>query len=283
MLGPEAKRKALDDLGDEPGPMDVLQVWEPPRKGHLYVVSADISSGMELDKSCIDVTRVGTIREGEEQVAQFVTRTVDETDLANVIDAVGKLYYGRDAQPALVAIECNGMGIATQAKLLKQIGYTNCYIWRYLDTIEGKDLTTKFGWWTNQRSRPLMLQYYIHSVKTVDPHTGYPDYRINSPHTIAEMADFQTPGPLWMAEAADGANDDCLFAGAIGVYVAQTLQYDQRESTSEARRRLSEEQARVEHNAKLVGQGVSFQSTDASADEMNGRDAWDEDSTEHFM
>lgn len=270
---PERERQIyLTDLGDSPGPTNVLQVWEPPRKGHLYVVSADISSGMGLDNSVVEVTRVGTVREIEEQVAQFVTNSIDETDLAAIIDAIGRLYCGKDGQPALVAIECNGMGIATQSHLAKSIGYTNLYIWRYLDAVEGKDLTTRYGWYTNQRTRPLILQYYHHAIKTVDPFTGLPDYRINSPHTLAEMSAFQSAGALWMAEAVDGAHDDCIMAGAIGVFVAQTLQYDQRETSSESRRRLSAEAARAEHNAALTKQQVSFQTTDASYDEMVGRD-----------
>lgn len=277
VLPTDERARRLANLGDDPGPTDCLQVWEPPRKNHLYVVSADISSGLQLDNSVIDVTRVGTVREIEEQVAQFVTNSIDETDLASIIDAIGRLYSGRDSQPALVAIECNGMGIATQAHLNKVIGYTNLYIWRYIDAIDGKDLTTKYGWWTNPRTRPLILQYYTHAIKTIDPHSGLPDYRINSPHTIAELGSFQSPGPLWLAAAVDGARDDCIMAGAIGVYVAQSLQYDQRETSSETRRRLSAEAARVQQNAALTEQGVSFQSTDATYDSMMGRDDEDEE------
>lgn len=277
VLPAHEREKRLANLLDDPGPMDVLQVWEPPRRGHLYVVSADISSGLGLDRSVVDVTRVGTLREVEEQVAQFVTDSVDETDLAHIIDSVGRLYSGRDGQPALVAVECNGMGIATQAHLIKAIGYTNLYIWQYLDSVEGHQFTSRYGWYTNQRTRPLMLQAYMHAVKTVDPHTGLPDYRVNSPFTLAEMADFQSDGPLWMAQATDGAHDDAIMAGAIGVIVAKTLTYEQRETVHEARRRMSEEKMRVEHNTALAQQKVSFQTTDATYDEMQGRDTFDED------
>lgn len=269
----QAKRLTNDFLGDAPAPKDSLLVWEPPRRGFLYVISADISSGLELDQSVIDVTRVGTLKECDEQVAQFVTDTVDETDLAYVIDAIGRFYTGRDGQPALVAIECNGMGLATQNELQRHIGYTNIYIWQYLDAVEGHQFTTKYGWYTNQRTRPLILQAYMHALKTVDPNTGYPDYRINSPHTQHELADFQSPGPLWMAEAVDGAHDDCILAGAIGVFVARTIQIEARgETVHDARRRVSMEAARAEKVATLKQQSVSYQSTDASFDSMMGRD-----------
>lgn len=279
-------------LGDAPAPMDKLLVWEPPRRSHLYVVAADISTGSGLDRSVIDVCRVGTTREPDEQVAQFVTDSIDETDLAYVIDSIGRLYSGRDKQPAMVAIECNGMGLATQNEMQRRIGYTNLYVWQYLDAIEGREFTTRYGWYTNQRTRPLILQRYLHAVKTVDPLTGYPDYRINSPHTLAEMADFQSPGPLWLAEAVDGAHDDCILAGAISVFVAQTLTYNQRESVHDTRRRLSLEQARAERVAALVDQKVSYQTTDFTEAEMSGEDV-DlygepvhnpyEDEDEHFL
>lgn len=289
-----AKRLTNEALGEAVAPLNTLLVWEPPRKGFLYVISADVSSGLELDNSVLDVTRVGTTREGDEQVAQFVTNTIDETDFAHVLDAVGRFYTGKDGQAALVAIECNGMGLATQNELQKHIGYTNLYIWQYLDAIEGHQFTTKYGWYTNQRTRPLILQAYMHAVKTVDPATGYPDYRVNSPHTMHEMADFQSPGPLWMAEAIDGAHDDCILAGAIGVFVARTLQMTQAgETIHETRRRVNQEVLRAEKVTTLRNQQVSFQSTDTSFDSMMGREftedgdpvgnPYDDSDVEHFI
>lgn len=278
--------KALANLeGTDAAPRDKLIIWEPPRKGFLYVVSADISSGAGLDNSVVDVTRVGTIRECDEQVAQFVTNTIDETDIAHIIDSIGRLYKGRDTQDALVAIECNGLGISTQNELRKHIGYSNIYIWQYMDATEGHEFTNRYGWWTTQRTRPIMLQTYVHGVKTIDPHTGQPDYRINSPHTISELADFHSPGPLWMAAASEGAHDDCIMAGAIGLIVAGSLHDSTRETVHDARRRISEEVARVDAKQKASGQGISFQSTDASHDEMMGRDSgeWvDDDSVFHI-
>lgn len=266
------KRMSQQNLNDDPGPRDILQVWEPPRKGFLYVVSADISSGLELDNTVVEVTRVGTTREPDEQVAQFVTNTIDETDIASVIDAIGRLYVGRDSQPAMVAIECNGMGIATQSHLIKAIGYTNLYIWQYLDAVEGHEFTTRYGWWTTPRTRPLILQRYVHAIRTVDPATGYADYRVNSPWTLHEMSDFQSPGPLWLAEAVDGAHDDCIMAGAIGVFVATTLQYNQRETVHDTRRRVNAEVVRAQRVGDLRDSQVSFQTTDTSYEGMMGEE-----------
>lgn len=268
------------------GLYDKLLIWEPPRKGFLYVVSVDVSNGRGLDNSVIDVTRVGTIREPDEQVAQFVTCEVEHDELAYFIDPIGRLYQGRDGMPALLAIECNAMGIGTQAELQKHLGYPNFFIWQTLDHVDpGKAYTHRIGWYTTPRSRPIILGRYYKAVKTVDPHTGLPDYRINSPLTQQELQTFVSPTrAIWMAEAAPGAHDDCIMAGAIGVYVAQTLQETFRETVHEARRRLSEESARISEKEKLSGLGISPQTTDISANQLNGiEDDYDLDPHQHMI
>lgn len=256
---------------DDQGLYDHLIVWEPPRKGFLYVVSVDVSNGIGLDNSVIDVTRVGTLREPDEQVAQFVTDHVEPDDLSYYIDPIGRLFTGRDELPAMVAIECNGLGLGTQSNLQKQIGYPNFFIWQTLDSRDqSKAFTTRIGWWTSQRSRPLIIGEYYHAVKTVDPNTGWADYRINSPHTIRELQSFISPGPLWMAAAAEGAHDDCIMAGAIGVHVAKTLQESYHESVHETRKRLSEEAQRLDDKRKIGAGGFTAQNTDVTYSDLYG-------------
>ncbi len=272
VLSASERVKVMADLGEEVAPVDVLQIWEPPRsRQHRYVVSVDVSSGEGLDDSVIDVTRVGTVREPDEQVAQFVTGGVDTSDLAYYVDAIGRLYTGSDGQWALAAVECTGLGISTQQELIKHIGYTNLFIWEYFDAMPGREQTTRYGWWTTSRSRPIMLANYMHAIKTVDPHSGLPDYRINSPHTIAQLADLVSPGPLWMAQAADGAKDDCIMAGAIGVQVARMLGTVGRETVHDTRRRVSEEMHRADVKRDLTNRQISPQTTDISYDELQGR------------
>lgn len=276
VLSASERLQQLANVGEEVIPFNVLQIWEPPRsRQHRYVVSVDVSSGEGLDDSVIDVTRVGTVRECDEQVAQFVTGTVDTSDLAYYADAIGRLYTGSDGQWALLAVECTGLGISTQQELIKHIGYTNLFIWEYFDAMPGREQTTRYGWWTTSRSRPIMLANYMHALKTVDPHSGLPDYRINSPYTIAQLADLVSPGPLWMAEAADGAKDDGIMAGAIGVQVARMLGTTGRETIHDTRRRLSEEVHRANVKRDLTDRQISPQTTDISYDACMGRDESD--------
>lgn len=254
--------------------MDSLLIWELPRRTERYVVSADISSGTGLDRSVIDVTRVGTLQSPEEQVAQFITNSITPEDLAGYIDAIGNLYkWAQDDLPALVAIECNGMGLSTQTELLQHRGYTHLFIWRHEDAINPRSRYSRaYGWYTNRRTRPMIISRFFNAVTTLDERTGDPEYIINSPFTLEEMRDFQTPGPLWMAEADPSnknAHDDCIMAAMIGVHVCRTLYLEENEPLPEQRRRLSEEKARQDEVARKAGQPRrDYINTDVSEDEM---------------
>ena len=268
---------------DDAGLFDRLLVWEPPRKGFLYVIPVDVSNGIGLDRSVIDVIRVATIREPHEQVAQFVTDQVDPSDLAFVVDAIGRLYKGRDDLPAEVAVECGqGPGMTTQDILFKRIGYPNLYIWQVLDNRDlSKSYTTKLGWWTTRQSRPIIIQELYHAlklakelgvvVKTVDPHSNVPDFRLNSPLTISELRTFISPGPVWMAEAAEGAFDDCVMSAAIGNFVAGRKEQSYRETIHETRRRLSEESARLDARRQQDKHPITPQTTDITYAELMGQ------------
>lgn len=252
--------------------LDRLLVWETPQRTERYVIGVDVSDGVGQDRSVIDVTRVGTVERGEEQVAQFVTDSVDSIALAGYVDAIGRLYrWVEDDMPALVAIECNGHGLATQAQLLQHFGYDHLFIWRHEDAISARGrLSRAYGWYTTRRSRPIILARYIKAVTTVDERTGMPDYRINSSHTVEELRDFQTEGPLWAAEAGPGSHDDCIMAGAIGIHVSQTLYLEEGEPLPDRRRRLQEEKARRTQLAESIGQPrVDYINTDCTVDEIN--------------
>src|SRR6267142_886619 len=114
---PRSQWGSLDSL------MDHLLIWEAPRKDQLYVVGVDVSDGLGLDRSVVGVTRVGTIRDPEEEVAQFVSATTDPSDLAPIVESVGRLFTGNDNQPALVAVECNNHGLVVQSDLQRHWGY----------------------------------------------------------------------------------------------------------------------------------------------------------------
>lgn len=253
--------------------MDHVVVWELPNpRKNLYVMPADISDGIGKARSVIDIIRVGTVESPEEQVAQFISDTIDPTDLAAIMECMGKFYTGVDNMPALAAPEVNNHGIATLSELNRHLNYDNIFIWQHEDAANPLNrFTRKLGWYTNITTRRLIIIKLVKRVKTVDKNTGIPDFRINSPFTIAEMQDFVTPpdGSLGEARAANDAYDDCLLTAAIGIQVAETLQEDTGETLAEARKRRQEQKARLADQAQRDGHPRDFQNTDHS-------DLWDD-------
>lgn len=269
--------------GDREELLGKLLIWEPPRPDQLYVLSADVSDGIGLDRSVCDVTRVGTLAEPEEQVAQYVSATIDPVDFAHVLDMAGRLYRGSDGLEAVAAIECNNHGLATQSELQRHLGYDNFFIWQYEDAADPRRRqSARIGWYTTVRTRPIILVRYVKKVKTVDPNTGKPDYIINSPFTLEELRDFQIPpgGQLYQAEAdptAEDAHDDTIMTGAIGLHVCQTMQFETQEPVGDARKRKEEERARQQAHAEKLGRKRDWNNTDASVDEMRAGDGEEDD------
>lgn len=262
---------------NSPGSFNRLQVWRPPRANRQYVIGVDVSDGLGQDRTAIEVIEVGTLQEPDEQVAQYLTSDLDPVAIVPIIDAIGRLYRWTEMElPAMVAIECNGHGLVTQTELNQHYGYDHLYIWRHEDAINPKNRYTRaYGWYTNRKTRPVIIARLVNSLSSFDPLTGLPDLRINSPTTLDELRDFQVePGePLWMACAQGGAHDDSVMAVAIANYVAHTLRSDESEPVHERRRRLHEEELRRQRQAALVGNvRPDYQNMDFTADESLGRD-----------
>lgn len=253
--------------------LDCLAIWERPRKRGQpqYVLGVDVSDGLGKDRAVIAVHRTGTIEEPEEQVALYVSDQCAPAALAYIVDAIGRLYCDRDGFEALAAIECNNHGLSTQDTLQLHLGYAHFYRWEYLDAADPqRRYSTKLGWVTTPRTRPMLLDKLKTALTTRDPVTGQTELLIHSAILRGELADFQTEGALWEAAAARGAYDDCVLATAIAHYVAWRLQGGEQEPLSERRVRLHQEQdARAQ---AAVGSGLTarrdFRNTAMTSDEQ---------------
>jgi hypothetical protein len=218
----------------------VLAIWEYPRvRGpRRYILGVDVSDGLGQDYSVVDVIRQPTIEEPAEQVAQYVTNVLDPKALAFVCDAVGRYYVDSDGVEALAAIETNNHGLATQDTLQLHLGYSHFYVWEYADAAApARRYSTRIGWLTSPRTRPLLLASYYGAITTVDPLTHQPDFILNSPITRGELRHFITASTIGEAEAARGQHDDGVMASAIGYYVAWRMAGGEVEPVAERRRR----------------------------------------------
>lgn len=270
-------RLSLAELTERTGSkalFNTLQMWEKPRKGHRYVLGVDVGDGIGSDRSVADVFRIGTIEEPEEQVAQFITDSLGARQFAGVLDAIGHLYCWPDGQEAMAAIECNNHGLSCQDTLQLHLGYRHFYIWEVLDQADpAKRFTSRIGWVTTRRTRPILLDQFHTGVNTLDPITGFSDCRINSPFTLDEMRDFQTDGALWEAEAARGAFDDCIIAAGIAHFVCWRIMGGETEPMADRRRRRQEEELRRQRQGHL--QVLDYRNSDATAEQQQQQESLD--------
>lgn len=250
--------------------MDKLLIWEKPRYEHKYVVSVDVADGLGQDRTVADVLRIPTLTEPAEQVAQFITDSIDPVSFAPYLDVMGHMYHESDGTEAIMAIEGNGHGMSVHEELQRHYGYNNLYRWEYPDAADLKRrFSSKAGWWTNARTRAMMLSRLFANMKTYKTQE-IPDLIVNSPHTIEEMQWFVVPPgyEMWAATAAAGRHDDAIFALAISVQVAHQMSIDDHEPIAETRRRLSEERARQEDAAARLESARDFFNSDVTVEEM---------------
>jgi hypothetical protein len=213
-----------------------LVVWETPKRKASYVVGVDVAYGLEKEKhdsSSIQVLKIGTKEWPDEQVAEWHGNLTPDK-LAGVAYVVGKLFRDRELDlDCLMAVENNpGSPGGTTQIMLQQMGYNHFYIYREATKTDG-GWTNKYGWWTTNRSRPLittMLRDYLNNE----------DLLIHSPPFIAEMGTFivnrSEAGNIKM-EAAPNYHDDRIMAMAIALYVGHEL--DVLSMADERRRRIA--------------------------------------------
>jgi hypothetical protein len=148
------------------------------------------------------------------------------------------------------------------------LGYGHFYVWEYADAASPDHrYSTKIGWVTTPRTRPLLLSAFHDAIVTVDPITAQPDFILNSPTTRAELRHFVTPDTIGNAEAARGQHDDCVFSSAIGYYVAWRLAGGEAEPIAERRRRRTALQQHQQQDA--THQSRDWRNSDATAEEAD--------------
>lgn len=266
------RRLHLDELRMRNTLFDTLVIFEHPRKrgARRYVLGVDVGDGIGQDRSVIAVHRMGTIEEPEEQVALYVTDALSPQALAFYVDAIGRLYTDDDGYEALVAIECNNHGLSTQDTLQLHMAYQHLSRWEYLDALDPKGrYSSKAGWVTTTRTRPMLLDKLYHSLTTIDPVTHQTELVVHSRLLIDELRDFSTETTLAEAAASRGAHDDVVMATAIAHYISWRLQGGEQEPLSERRARLHAERAARAASSPFPAAKRDWRSTGCTAEEWH--------------
>lgn len=182
-------------------PKGNLKVWEEPSINKAYILSADVSEGLEGDKkdfSSIDIIDWLT----GAQVAHWHGKISPDL-LSRIVYTLARRYNN-----AFVVIERNNHGLGVISRLL-DLGYTNMYV--EVQHEPPNRPRKRYGWVTTSATKPLIIDNLIAEVR--DGVTG-----IQNADTVKEMFTFKETekGEL---EAELGHHDDRVISYAIAKYV----------------------------------------------------------------
>lgn len=151
MSFPNKTVKSATHRTDMGGPLDQ---WEMPERGHGYVIGADVAEGLDYgDYSSAHVIDIKTQR----VVATWHGHT--DPDLFGYELAALGYYYNT----ALIGPEVNNHGLTT-CKTLQRISYPRIYYRKSFDD-RTKVWSDKVGWATTQKSKPLMIDDLVQSLR----------------------------------------------------------------------------------------------------------------------
>lgn len=183
-----------------------LRVWKLPRLGRRYLISADISEGIQGgDYARFDVLD----RASYEQVATW-RGYINPGDFGRMLVSAAIFY-----ENAVLIPELNNHGWAT-VEAIKAEKYPHLL----KTTILWKDEPEKEGFPQNERTRNQIITALRNAN---DDDTVY----INDPQSLAEMETFIQNERTGKFEAQKGCHDDCVISLAIGAYCLNFLTVDE--------------------------------------------------------
>lgn len=194
-----------------------FRVWWLPEKDHRYVIGVDVSEGIEIesskgkepDYSVVDI--IDITGEVPKTVARW-RGYIDPDLLGDVVYNLGMFY-----NKALVGVEINNHGIATAANLKNRF-YRNLYMRETQEDEQFQVRTTKFGWQTNKKTKPIMISELQRAIRE----GGIIDLDIVF---VREAMSYVKKDDGSMA-AQEGQHDDTVMAKAIALQMANWSPYD---------------------------------------------------------
>lgn len=173
-----------------------LKVWNQPQDGHEYVIGADVAEGIEEDFSVATVMDRAT----HTTVARF-RGDLEPADFGEYLSILGKWY-----NEALIGAEINNHGLTTVQRL-RDVGYNNLYRREMGIDERYEEYTSKLGWRTDVRTKPLMIDGLSEAIST-DQIVDYDLIFIRECMTYVRDARGRTNAQL-------GQHDDTVMATAI--------------------------------------------------------------------
>lgn len=173
-----------------------LKVWIQPQDGHDYVIGADVAEGINEDYSVATVMD----RSSHQTVARF-KGDMEPSDFGEYLAILGRWY-----NQALIGAEINNHGLTTVQRL-RDVGYDNLYRREMGIDERYEEYTSKLGWRTDVRTKPLMIDGLSEAIST-DQIIDYDKIFIRECMTYIRDQRGRT-------NAQEGQHDDTVIATAI--------------------------------------------------------------------
>jgi len=235
--------------GVDPSP---LRVWWLPEPKKKYAIGVDVSEGIEIESSKGKEPDYSVITVVDTAARKTVARWrgyIDPDLLGDVVFAIGMFY-----NKALVGVEINNHGLTTAAKL-KNTFYRNLYMRETAEDEQFQVRTSKFGWLTNKKTKPVMINELVRSIRENDI--------IDLDVVFIRECMSYVRDDNGAMNAQQGQHDDCVMSMAIALQMAEWSAYD----TDYAKEKIS----KPTRNTNATNDAFTHSSTSPARASSSGR------------
>lgn len=187
-----------------------VTTYAEPEEGRRYLITADVSEGLNADGKHDNSVAHVYDRESWEQVGHYASGTAEPHDYALDLNILGRIYNN-----AILCVERNNHGHAVLSTIAHECHYPSIYAHRaYDESIKAE--VEKPGFPATTRSKPEACGHLASIID--DMAEGEEGFVWNHPSTIEELIHFvKKEGGKMGAES--GSNDDeaacCWMAAAL--------------------------------------------------------------------
>lgn len=213
----EYLRSMIEPPKQKQGPANAIWVWDNPRQGKKYAISADVARGDGGDFSAFHVIDV----EDCQVVAEYMGK-IPPDKLADLLLEYGKMYNN-----ALLCPERNTFGYFTCVKL-RDSGYKRLWYraasgdpWEYISS----DVEAVPGFETQGNTRPQILGKLEELIRNKV-------IKIYSQRTYDQLQAFVWQGSK--AQASRDSHDDLIMSLAIGMWLTNGTSSSNEHATEHA-------------------------------------------------
>lgn len=176
-----------------------LSIWELPDRIEEYVIGADVAEGVRGgDYSVADV-----IKKKNMKTVAKIRGHMDPDIFGHQLDKLGRFYNN-----ALLGVEINNHGLAVVQRL-RDLYYHNLYRREKGLDESFEESTSKLGWKTDMRTKPLMIDYLAEAIRE--------GYVIDYDPVFVEEAMSYVVDDNGKTNAEEGSHDDTVIAKAIAL------------------------------------------------------------------